>query len=125
MCCSAELGVVRPTIRTVMKTWDPDSLTKRFIFQAESAERYMLECKSKLHRTDRYKELHDEHLAKFYVFNYIHGRTFLATREQFLAELGSFLHAQPTAPSEAFDGQCFLTWRQRYIQGLISECHKA
>jgi len=108
-----------------MKSWDPNGLTKSFIIAAESAERYMKECKWKVKRSEGYKALHDEHLAKFYVFNYLHGRTFLETREMLLAELRSFLHAQTTAPIEAFDAQCVLTWRERHIQSLITEFEKA
>lgn len=104
--------------------WDPESMSPSFVFAAESAERYMLECKSKLSRSDRYKELHDEHLAKFYVFNYLHGRTFLQTREKFIAELERMLGEDYAPPHEAFDPQIFTTWRRRYIQNLI-DTHKA
>ena len=104
-----------------MKIWNPESLSSQFLSVAESAERYMLECKMKAATSEAHKALHDEHLAKFYVFNYLHGRTFLATRDAFLSELRSFLHAQPTAPHEAFNGDHFLAWRQRFITNIIRE----
>jgi hypothetical protein len=103
--------------------WNPESLSRSFISSAESAERYMRECKSKLSRSDRYKELHDEHLAKFYVFNYLHGRTFLETREKFLAELQRMLTEKYSAPHEAFDEKTFTTWRRHYVQNLM-DAHK-
>lgn len=95
-----------------------------FIFAAESAERYMLECRSKLSRGDQYKELHDEHLAKFYVYYYIQGRTFLETREKFVAELKRMLSEDYPPPHEAFDPASFTTWRKSYIRNLI-ETYKA
>lgn len=88
---------------------------------AENAERYMLECRRKSATNANYEALHDEHLAKFFVFNYLHGRIFLATREGLLAELRSFLRVQQTAPLEAFDANRFLEWRQRYVASLIRE----
>jgi hypothetical protein len=99
--------------------WNPESMSRSFISAAEDAERYMKQCKSKVAQTDRYKELHDEHLAKFYVYNYLHGRTFLETREQFLAELREMVAADYPAPHEAFDPNTFTTWRKSYIQNLI------
>jgi hypothetical protein len=104
--------------------WDPESMSRSFIFAAESAERYMLECKSKLSRSERYKELHDEHLAKFYVCNYIHGRTFLETREKFVAELERMFTEDYPPPHEAFNPATFTTWRKSYIRNLI-ETYKA
>lgn len=108
-----------------MNPWNPESLSKRFETTALSAERYMEECKWKVSRTDSYKALHDEHLAKFYVYNYIHGRTFLDSPKSFLAEMNSFLMYTETSPGEAFDAECFLEWRKRYIMGLIAEVKKA
>lgn len=104
-----------------MKQWNPKGLSSRFLSTAENAEHYFLQCKTKAATNDLYKALHDEHLAKFYVFHYLHGRTFLSTPDEFLSELRSFLQVRAPAPREAFDGDRFLKWRQRFITDLIRE----
>lgn len=108
-----------------MKNWNPESLSERFLFTAESAETYMLECKAKAATREAYKALHDEHLAKFYVFNHLRGLTFFATRDELLSALRSLLNAQPTAPSEAFEGERFFVHRKAFINALIREMEDA
>lgn len=109
-----------------MKPWDIEALSRRFEAAASSAERYMYECRDKLRlgRSAQYRVLHDEHLAKFYVYNYLHGRDFLESPKRFLSALKELLNYQETPPSNAFDGKTFLDWRQRYIRALIAQTEK-
>ncbi|MEQ9230512.1 MAG: hypothetical protein RIF46_07490, partial [Cyclobacteriaceae bacterium] len=91
-----------------------------FLFQANEAERYCNEVKSKIDRTPTYKQIFDEHLAKFYVFNYLHGRTFLETRELLLKELNIMLSFKVEV-SNCFDFETFERYRQFYINQLIGQ----
>jgi len=69
--------------------WDEKALSSEFLTQAQDAERYLGEVRRKVKRNRSYERVFDEHLARFYVFNYIHGRTFLSTRQALLRELKS------------------------------------
>lgn len=84
----------------------------------------MLECKGKVSRTDNYKALHDEHLAKFWVYNYLPEKLFLSSPQAFLSAMVEFLNDEVMPPAEAFDRDCFLQWRTRYIEGLIAQVKK-
>jgi hypothetical protein len=101
------------------RKWDPERLSQEFLVTAENAERYLNEVRHKLHQTKSYEFIFDETLAKFYVFNYLHGRTFLETRESLLAELRTFHDLEAPKPPEVFDFQRFMTFRKNIIEGLI------
>lgn len=103
--------------------WNPEKLSQLFISQAGEAERYMKEVKSKISRTDNYKPIFDEHLAKFYVYNYLHGRTFLESRELLLNELKHMLSYE-IKPPDCYDLVNFERYRKFYINQLIAEYSK-
>lgn len=104
-----------------MTTWNSDAVSQQFLVQAEDAERYLQEVRVKVKSNSSYQHVHDEHLARFYVFNYLHGRTFLASRDALLKELQSMAaHAIP-APREAYEGERFGRYRQQYVNLLISQ----
>lgn len=101
------------------KIYDQKSVSDSFLWAATEAERYLNEVRGKLKRTRSYEHVFDDHLAKFYVYNYLHGRTFLESQASFLAELRSIKGAPFPAPSEAFDAQWFERCRQSYLAALI------
>ncbi|MEO9805255.1 MAG: hypothetical protein ABJF04_18500 [Reichenbachiella sp.] len=114
MCVIQLLCVIR-----AMESWNPEHLSKSFLFQANEAERYCKEVKSKIDRTPTYKQVFDEHLAKFYVFNYLHDRTFLETKELFIKELKNMLSFEVNN-SGCFDFETFERYRKLYINQLIN-----
>lgn len=102
-----------------MDTYDPTSASKSFAAAAEEAERYLREVRCKLKTNRSYEHVHDDHLAKFYVFNYLHGRPFLASREAFLSELTRLKSSAFPPPSEVFAPERFERHRQAYLGDLI------
>jgi hypothetical protein len=99
--------------------WNPESLSREFLATAEEAERYLSELRAKLQLTKSYEPIYDETLAKFYVFNYFHGRTFLQTRRSLLSALREFMAFNPEKPNDVFDFERFLAFRKNITQGLI------
>jgi hypothetical protein len=65
--------------------WNSEELLARYWRQAEDAERYLAEVREKVKRSRSYEHVFDEHMARFYVYNYLHGRAFLETREALFA----------------------------------------
>jgi len=104
-----------------MATWDPDALTKRFLHQAEDAERYLNEVRSKIKRSSSYEHVYDEHMARFYVFNYLHGKIFLENRESLLRELKSLASTNIRPGPDVYDKDRFENYRRRYLEQLIEE----
>jgi hypothetical protein len=100
--------------------WNPAAAHDYFLHGAEEAERYLREVRSKIKSNPSYERVHDEHLAKFYVFNYLHGRTFLDSRESLLRELNTMLR-QPVSTTEAYDADRFETYRKSYITELMKK----
>ncbi|MGZ5135869.1 MAG: hypothetical protein ACXWCG_12000 [Flavitalea sp.] len=103
-----------------MITWDIELLSSRFLNEANNAERYLREVKVKVKTNASYERVYDEHLARFYVFNYLHGRTFLSSKDALLKELKEFLDYTQT-PSDAYDLERFNENRKLYITQLIKE----
>ena len=100
--------------------WNQNELSQQFLCTAQSAEMYLTEITPKARSNSTYRHLYDEYLAKFFVFNYLHGRTFLASREQLVAELGRMLDF--TYPKcRAYDAAEFERFRRVYIQQLVTE----
>jgi hypothetical protein len=60
--------------------WNSEELSAQYRHQAEDAERYLAEVRGKLKRSRSYEHVFDEHMARFYVYNYLHGRTFLESK---------------------------------------------
>lgn len=100
--------------------WNPDLISSEFLFQAEDAERYLSEVRRKVRANPSYQCILDEHLARFYVFNYLYDRTFLCSREALMKELKRLAGVPCDAPAEAYDPVRFEHFRQQYLGHLIS-----
>jgi hypothetical protein len=107
-----------------MAMWDSEELSVRYRHQAEDAERYLAEVRGKLKRSRSYEHVFDEHMARFYVFNYLHGRTFLETRKALLQELEAMKRGELRAESEVFDRERFERYYRTYIEQVITEISK-
>jgi hypothetical protein len=103
-----------------MINWNAEALSKRFLAHAEDAESYLKEVRVKVKTNSSYQHIHDDHLARYYVFNHMHGRTFLASSDALLKVLHS-MATDPPAPREAYDQETFEHYRQQYLTQLISE----
>ena len=104
--------------------WDWKILSDKYLYIAQDTERYLNEVREKLKTNDNYKIIFDENLAKYYVYNYLHGRTFLQSREEFVNELNNLLERQFDAPPEAFDKERFLNSRRMFLNGILSSINK-
>ena len=100
--------------------WNPAFISNGFLFQAEDADRYLSQVGRKVRISPSYRFIFDEHLARFYVFNYLHGRHFLSSREALLKELKRLSAAPFPAPAEAYDPERFEHFRKQYLAQLIS-----
>ena len=78
-----------------MQDWRPEEMSSRFLAIAEQSEHRLQELQAKLHTSTVYKHEFDEVLAAFFVYNYLHGRTYLETRAAFCAELQRMLKNIP------------------------------
>jgi hypothetical protein len=99
--------------------WNSEELSARYLHQAEDAERYLAEVRGKLKRNRSYEHVFDEHMARFYVYNYLHGRTFLQTREELLRELEAMKRGKLPADPEVFDRERFERHYRTYVEGEI------
>jgi len=99
--------------------WNLEELSARYLHQAEDAERYLAEVRGKLKRNRSYEHVFDEHIARFYVYNYLHGRTFLQTREELLRELEAMKYGAPPVGPEVFDRERFERHYRMYLEGEI------
>lgn len=101
-----------------MEQWDIDQISSTFRCQALEAERYCNEVKYKIKSNPSYESIYDEHIAKFHVYNYLHGKRFLSSRDQLLEELHGMLSCEVT-PYEYYDLDRFEKYRQDYINSEI------
>lgn len=104
-----------------MSTWNSDVVSQQFLAQAKNAERYLQEVRMKVKSNLSYQHVYDEHLARFYVYNYLHGRLFLASRAALLKELQSMATHPIPASLKAYDDERFGTYRQQYLDHLIEQ----
>ncbi len=101
------------------QNWDPERLSQEFLAKAEACERSLDEIKTRLHMTRSYELIFDEALAEFYVFNSLHGKPLLATRDQFLAGLRGLLEMEIPKGLGILDFERFKVVRQNIIENLI------
>ena len=102
-------------------------MRKQFVSEARNAEIYANELAGRIKRnpkghSDYVREMHDEHLAKWFVYDSVSFSSCLESRETFLAELSSRLGS----PSEsravgAFDRNDFEKHLQQHIARLIKK----
>ncbi len=102
--------------------WSVTSVSRHFESTARNAEIYLERCKEGAKARDGYKKLHDEHVAKFYLYNYLHGRTFLDSPQSLWSELQRLLVSPPSPPSECFESDwfaiCYASFVRAEMRGL-------
>jgi hypothetical protein len=106
------------------QNWDPERLSKEFLAKSKACKRHLDEIKTKLHLTRSFELIFDEVLAEFYVFNYLHGKPFLATRDQFLAGLRGLLKMEVPKALGILEFERFKVVRQNIIENLIRRFEK-
>lgn len=109
-----------PLDKKPRKDWDKKQISRSYEDTAQQAENYLNRCREGAKTQEGYKPLHDEHLAKFYLYNYLHGRIFLESPSELLRELQRLLGSPPKPPRECFDPECFVSWYRVYVEGEIS-----
>lgn len=100
--------------------WDIEMICDRFQHEAENTNRYLNEVQTKAKSNFSYQQIYDEYLAKYYLYNYLHGRTFLGSQESLLLELDKLVD-NPPKDVGAYDSGRFEDYYQQYIGGLIEE----
>jgi hypothetical protein len=105
--------------------WNVTSASRGFESTARNAETYLERCKEGAKTREGYKKLHDEHVAKFYLYNYLYGRTFLDSPLSLWRELQRLLASPPTPPSECFDRAWFTSCYLSYVRGEIAALEEA
>jgi hypothetical protein len=111
-------------MRKGSQNWDSEKLSQEFFAKAKTCERYLDEIRAKLHVTRSFELIFDEALAEFYVFDYLHGKPFLATRDQFLAGLRGLLKMEVPKALGILDFERFKVVRQNIIENLIRRFEK-
>jgi hypothetical protein len=101
--------------------WNSEELSAQYRHQAEDAERYLAEARGKWKRSRSYEHVFDEHMARFYVYNYLHGRTFLETREALLNELDGMNRGEVRVDPEVFDRERFERYYRIYVEQVIKQ----
>ena len=104
--------------------WNWQEVSDRYLRIAEEAERYMEEVRQKMGDSLTYQMIFDEHLAKFYVYNNLHGKLFLETKELLIEEVTNLLKTDSPIPRDAYDAQRFLHYRQIYLRGILDSLVK-
>lgn len=100
--------------------WKPERISRSYEDIASVAEQYIGRCKEGAKTREGYKKLHDEHVAKFHLYNYLYGRTFLDSPEKLFCELKRLRSSPPTPPRECFDGDWFTSWYVSYVRGELN-----
>lgn len=96
-----------------MATFDAKHTADLYQHIANEAERYRLEAKSKMSTNLAYRGVHDDHFARFYIYNYLAARC--DSREYLLAELTRLASEPHAAPSSAFDASRFASAYQEWV----------
>ena len=108
-----------------MKDWEPDIILKQFTLTACGAENYAKELADRIKRNptgywDREKELHDEHLARWLVYDSFSFTLFLESREKLIAEARARLATKSERyPIGVFNKDNFDKYWRQYMNELI------
>jgi hypothetical protein len=100
--------------------WDVKGISDAFLHAAEMHEARVQEVKLKALKSSGYQYDHDEHLAEFAVYNRLHGRTFLESREALLAELREMRRNPPPPLTPIYHGEHFEEVYYQRIETLIN-----
>ena len=103
-----------------MQDWDPKKMSEQFRVQAEDAARYAKEAKGKMSRTNTYRLLYDEHLARCYVFAALPDGSHLDSREDSISFLNQLIQDRPT-PFGACDADYFEDQRIKCIKQVLCD----
>jgi len=108
---------------TTLSNWDWQAVSRRYFQVAQEAYRYAGEARARGGTGPQ--AVHDEYIAKFAVYSHLHDKSFLARREDLLAELRRMLD-EPIAqkPTGVADMDSFERSRRRWIRELIIELEK-
>jgi len=98
--------------------WDSQRVSDGYLSTARDAEIYLDEIREKVKSNPSYEVIYDEYLAKFFVYNYLHGRTFLDTKQALVSELRSML-ARPALDSKVYDAARFKKYYCVYVQEVL------
>jgi hypothetical protein len=101
------------------RNWDPKSLSQEFLDKAMACEKYLDEIKTELHMKRSYEPILDQTLAELHVFSSLHGKPFLATRDDLLAGLRGLLEIDVPKVLGVIDFERFKTVRKKIIETLI------
>jgi hypothetical protein len=105
---------------TTLSNWDWRAVSQRFFQVAREAHRYAGEAA--MRGAAGHQAEHDEYMAKFSVYSHLHDKSFLAGREDLLAELRRMLGDPVTLrPTGVADMESFERSRVRWIRELIGE----
>ena len=104
-----------------MSAWDADHLSRRFEHLAQNKDLRVEECRRRSGRSPGHKRAHDEALAEFYVYNRLHGRTFLSSAGALVKELRAMKGLDFKAGSSAFEPDDFERFRIQTIDELLRE----
>lgn len=98
---------------------DPKSLRQEFLEKATACEKYLDEIKTKLHLKRSYEPILDQTFAELHVFSSLHGKPFLATRDELLAGLRGLLEIEVPKVLGVIDFERFKTILKKIIENLI------
>ena len=102
-----------------MSDWDEKAISAEFRRKALSAEDQRAYWSGQARQGSMGAEVnHDDALSEFYVYNYLHGKLFLASRRALLAELKEFRDIEQI-DTGAFDQDRFRKAHRRIVDSLI------
>jgi hypothetical protein len=100
--------------------WDREALDQRFSYQSKEKESRLKECLARAVNQRAYESVADEAAAELSVYLYLERRSFLSSREQFVAALDELATLQPPDLAE-FDQKRFNECRLALIRRLRHE----
>jgi hypothetical protein len=105
---------------TKSSNWDWQAVSRRFFEVAQEA--YRNAGAAKTQGAPGHQAVHDEYIARFAVYSHLYDKSFLARREDLLAELRRMLD-EPVdqRPTGVADMDSFERSRRRWVRELIVE----
>ena len=105
---------------TTSSNWEWQAVSKKFFQVAQDAYRHASEARAA--GAAGHQALHDEFMARFSVYSHLYDKSFLARREDLLAELRRMLDAPvEQRPTGVTDMDSFERSRKRWIRELVIE----
>jgi ADP-ribose pyrophosphatase YjhB (NUDIX family) len=113
-----------------MNTWDQEAIRKSFGIAAANAEQYFKELRERIRRDPQrdspfVRETHDEHLAKWFVYDSLAFSNALRSREALVAEARRRLETGGGHyASGCFNKEDFEKHWTRHMEALIADYDK-